>query len=119
MTSNSIENLHKKIPDIENYRSIIKQNEKIKIGITVAPVKTVIYLFSNGIFQNTIFFYDLLTNIGKYDVYFIVDGNDNDYLNKMKYKQVQNTNIFEEGFNIIFTVSLRLRLDQYMLLKKN
>ena len=98
--------------------STTKQNEKIKIGITIAHFKTVFDLFSNGILQNTIFLYDLLTNIGKYDVYFIVDGNDNDYLNEMKYKQVQNTNIFEEGFNIIFTVSLRLRLDQYMLLKK-
>ena len=99
--------------------STTKQNEKIKIGITISHFKTLQSLFSNGILQNTIFFYDLLTNIGKYDVYFIVDGNDNDYLNEMKYKQVQNTNIFEEGFNIIFTVSLRLRLDQYMLLKKN
>lgn len=99
--------------------SVTKQNEKIKIGITISHFKTVIGLFSNGVLQNTLFFYDLLTNIGKYDVYLIVGSDDSDYLNEMNYKKVNCNNLLEEGFNIIFTVSLRLHLDDYILLKKN
>lgn len=106
------------IPDIEKYRSMIKQNEKKKIGITIQHVKSTLDLFANGITQNTIFLYDLLTNIGKYDVYFIVDGNDNDYLNEMKYKQVHFDHVIEECFSIIFTFGFRLSLDKYFILNK-
>lgn len=106
------------IPDVEKYRSMIKQNEKKKIGITIAHVKSIMNLFSNGIIQNAIFFYDLLTNIGKYDVYFIVDGNDNDYLTELKYKQVHIDRVTEECFSIIFTFCFRLSLDKYFILNK-
>ena len=95
------------------------KNEKKKIGITMSHVKDKMDLFTNGIIQNAIFFYDLLTNIGSYDVYLIVDGNDNDYLNQMKYKQMHYNHIEKEGFDIIFTFCFRLSLDKYTSLKKN
>jgi hypothetical protein len=113
MTHNAIEN----IKNIENYRSLTKQNEKKKIGITISHIKDKVTLFCNGIAQNAIFFYDLLTNIGSYDVYFIVDGYDSDYLNEMKYKQVHYKNLEEQGFNIVFTLCFRLPIDKYITLK--
>lgn len=108
------------IPSFDVEKNIQNQNnDKKKIGITMSHVKDKMDLFVNGIIQNAIFFYELLTNIGKYDVYFIVDGHDNNYLNEIKYKQIHYNNIIEEGFSIIFTFCFRLSLDKYMLLKKN
>ena len=46
-------------------------NTNTKIGITLNLPKETNDLFTNGIRQNAIFFYRLLKNIGKYDVYFI------------------------------------------------
>jgi hypothetical protein len=93
-------------------------SNKIKIGITITHVKDKFALYSCGIIQNAIFFYELLSNIGKHDVYFIVDGYDNHYLNDMNYKQLHFDRVLEEGFNIIFTFSFRLPLDKYIALKK-
>ena len=45
---------------------------KTKIGITLNLPKELADLFTNGIRQNAIFFYKLLKNIEKYDVFFYI-----------------------------------------------
>lgn len=92
--------------------------DKIKIGITMSYGKDLMDLYVNGIGQNAIFFYDLLTRIGKYEVHFIVDGNDYHYLTEMKYNQVHTDSALKEGFGIVFTFCFRLSLDKYMKLRQ-
>jgi hypothetical protein len=91
---------------------------KIKIGITMSYGKDKMDLYVNGIGQNAIFFYELLTRIGKYEVHFIVDGNDYRYLTEMKYNQVHTDSVLKEGFGIVFTFCFRLALDKYMKLRQ-
>lgn len=91
---------------------------KIKIGITMSYGKDKMDLYVNGIGQNAIFFYELLARIGKYEVHFIVDGNDYHYLTEMKYNQVHTDSVLKEGFGIVFTFCFRLALDKYMKLRQ-
>ena len=83
--------------------SLKTDNIKPKIGITLNLPKELVDLFSNGLRQNTIFFYKLLKNIGKYDVYFIFRNEhviDNHLLNEMKFDYVLEENILDANFNI-------------------
>ena len=97
---------------------IMTHDAKRKLGITISMLHSNSELFLNGIMQNAIYFYELLTNIGKYDVYFIVDGHDADYLNGMKYKYIHHDSILEHGFSIVFTFCFMVSLDKYMSFKK-
>lgn len=112
---------YKQVPDVNKYKIIIKQNDRPKIGITLGFPKEKGELFNNGIKQNAIFFYKLLVNIGKYDVYFVVDKNstqEKTSLHEMGYKYIPVENIIETGFNIIFTFDFMLPLDKCFFLKK-
>ena len=77
-----------------------------KIGITLTFPSGEGCLFNNGLRQNALFFYKLLLNIGKYDVYFIVDKNSSEgekYLDKMNYRYIKHESIIDSCFNIVFT----------------
>ena len=92
-----------------------------KIGITLGIPKEKGDLFSNGIKQNAIFLYKLLFNIGKYDVYFIIDrktSENGSCLDGLGYKYVKSDQIIEADFNIIFTFDFMLPLDKCLLLKE-
>jgi len=113
--------LYKVIPDINKYKLQIRNNNKPKIGITLGFPKDKADLFNNGIKQNAIYFYKLLINIGKYDVYFVVDKSTIDEptcLQEMNYQYISSENIIETGFNIIFTFDFMLSLDKCLLLKQ-
>ena len=93
--------------------SLKTDNIKPKIGITLNLPKELVDLFSNGLRQNTIFFYKLLKNIGKYDVYFIFRNEhviDNHLLNEMKFDYVLEESILDANFNIIFTLGYLFQL---------
>jgi hypothetical protein len=103
--------LDKIVPDITKYRLRIKENIKPKIGITLSFPKSKADLFCNGIKQNALFFFILLSNINKYDVYFIVDKKsieNETFLHEMKYKYIQYDYIQETGFNIVFSFDFLL-----------
>ena len=77
-----------------------------KIGITLTFPSGEGCLFNNGLRQNALFFYKLLLNIGKYDVYFIVDKNSSEgekYLDKMNYRYIKQESIIDSCFNIVIT----------------
>jgi hypothetical protein len=92
-----------------------------KIGITLSFPKNNADFFNNGIKQNALFFYKLLVNIKKYDVYFIVDRTSIEcetYLHEMNYNYIVDANILDAGFNIIFSFEFMLPLYNYILLKE-
>ena len=96
-------------------------NTNTKIGITLNLPKETNDLFTNGIRQNAIFFYRLLKNIGKYDVYFIFINhylNENILLNELKLDYVLDENIENEKFDIIFTFGYLLKKETYLLTKE-
>jgi hypothetical protein len=113
--------LDKIVPDITKYILRIKENIKPKIGITLSFPKEKADLFCNGIKQNALFFFILLVNIGKYDVYFIVDKKsieNETFLHEMKYKYIQYDYIQETGFNIVFSFDFLLPSKINTLLKE-
>lgn len=102
--------------------SLKTQNEILKIGITLNLPKKLADLFSNGLRQNAIFFYRLLKNIGKYDVYFIFRNEhviENHLLDKMNFDYVLEENILTSKFDIIFTFGYLFTPDTYLLTRKN
>ena len=93
-----------------------------KIGITLSFPKEKADLFCNGIKQNALFFYKLLVNIGKYDVYFIVDKKSLEgetYLHQMNYKYIQTDYMLDIGFNIVFSFDFLLPLNNNLIMKKS
>jgi hypothetical protein len=114
---------HKIIPpDITKYRLQLKENIKPKIGITLNFPKENAYLFCNGIKQNALFFYKLLVNIGKYDVYFIVDKKSLENargLQEMNCQYISSENIIGKVFNIVFSFDFLLSSEINTLLKEN
>ena len=101
--------------------SLKTDNIKPKIGITLNLPKELVDLFSNGLRQNTIFFYKLLKNIGKYDVYFIFRNEhviDNHLLNEMKFDYVLEENILDANFNIIFTLGYLFTPEVYLVTRE-
>ena len=97
-------------------------NIKPKIGITLNLPKQLGDLFSNGIRQNAIFFYKLLKNIGKYDVYFIFRNEnviENHLLNSMIFDYILEENILTSNFDLIFTFGYLFTLETYSETRKN
>lgn len=85
-----------------------------KIGVTFTVPKEPMDIFSNGIKQNALFFYDLLHNIG-YDVVLIV--NDTEYDNaittnfwnvKDKYKYVKVSESLKMQFHLVIQFGFQL-----------
>ena len=85
-----------------------------KIGVTFTVPTQAMDVFTNGIKQNALFFYDLLYNIG-YNVVFIV--NDNEYENaiktnfwniKDKYSYVRVSDSMKNPFHIIIQFGFQL-----------
>jgi hypothetical protein len=85
-----------------------------KIGITFTVPKQAMDVFTNGIKQNVLFFYDLLHNIG-YDVVLIV--NDNEYDNaiklnfwniKDKYSYISVSDSMKKPFHLVFQFGFQI-----------
>lgn len=88
-----------------------------KIGITFDLPKKDIDIFTNGIRQNAIFFYDLLKNIG-YDVYLIVhDKQYEEFQNKKlfwytdEYKYLNLSEILLSKFHIVIQFGFQIEID--------
>ena len=112
---------NKVVPNICEYKLKITENSKPKIGITLSFPKDESGLFVNGIKQNALFFYKLLINIDKYDIYFIVDKKSIEcetYLHEMKYKYIHYDYVQTENFNIIFSFGFWLSTTSYLVLKQ-
>jgi hypothetical protein len=92
-----------------------KSKNQIKIGVTFNSPKDVISLYSNGINQNTLYFCEMLINIG-YDTYLIVDDNkpqDKSTIEKMLYdsrfKIAFLSDIFTLDFDFCITFGFSLK----------
>jgi Protein of unknown function (DUF2827). len=111
-----------KIIPVNQSKLIKRINPKPKIGITLELPKEFVDLFTNGIRQNAIFFYRLLKNINKYEVYFIFNDsaklNENMILNKMSFDYVLEANIPDANFNVIFTFGYIFRIQTYLLTRE-
>jgi hypothetical protein len=98
------------------------KKERPKIGITLNLPKELADLFTNGIRQHAIFFYKLLKNIGKYDVFFIFRNDnviENHLLNEMKFDYVLEENILTSNFDIIFTFGYLFKIETYLITREN
>ena len=100
-----------------------------KIGITLSLPKTIDGLFSNGIRQNALFFSELLLNIGKYDVCFIIDNLTIDNLtmyeeiiqelkNKFRFNYIKYNDLLSVKFDIIFTFGYNFTQENYKLTRQ-
>jgi hypothetical protein len=104
-----------RVPEYPLFYPKMKKKElsSIKIGITFNLIEKLISLFSNGINQNTLYFFELLSNIG-YDVIFILDdtkiteSNINilyDIFGNKEIKYTKFSNILNYDFDIIIQLS--------------
>jgi hypothetical protein len=103
----------KKIPKIVSKPSSAIET---KIGISFSFPKDSMSIFSNGIRQNVIFLYDLLTIIG-YDVYFLIDSNemtnstDYSFWNKKdKYKYLSINEVLNKDFHIVMQMGREIEM---------
>jgi len=113
--------LYKIIPNIKKYKIPISNSDKPRIGITLSFPKNQGSFFCNGIKQNALFFYKLLINIGKYDVYFIVDRKtveEETCLAEMNYEYIHFEDIIAAKLNIIFSFDFTLPQNMCLLLKE-
>jgi len=84
-------------------------SSKTKIGITLTLPNTINELFTNGIRQNALFFSELLINIGKYDVCFILNNSTvadsliEQLKNKFRFNYINYSEIINYKFDIIFS----------------
>jgi len=85
-------------------------SSKSKIGITLNLPKTINELFTNGIRQNALFFSELLINIGKYEVCFIINNSSNiteslikEIKNKFRFNYIDYSELINYKFDIIFS----------------
>lgn len=95
----------------------------MKIGITFEPTETGSEIFSNGIKQNAIFFYELLTNCG-YDTYLIIPKDGETKLMKVygiesDVKYLFYEDILNSNFNIVIQFTFQINLNALLQLKKN
>jgi len=97
--------------------------EKIKIGITFDCSDDIKSLFSNGIRQNVLYFFDLLQNIG-YDCYLIIiDEKESNILEFKKnilfenIKYINYTDVLSFNFNIIFLMGFDIEIKILKILK--
>jgi hypothetical protein len=93
-----------------NLEKTLKPEKDTKIGISFDLPMNLMALYSNGIKQNTLYFNELLLNIG-YDSYLIVDDAKlkdipKEELNKLmydgKFKYVKLSEILSSDFDIVF-----------------
>jgi len=95
-----------------------------KIGITLSLPKTIDGLFTNGIRQNALFFSELLLNIGKYDVCFIIDNLIIDesliqeLRNKFRFNYIKYNDLLNYKFDIIFTFGFNFTQENYKLTRQ-
>ena len=92
--------------------------ENTKIGISFDPPDIDLNMFSNGIKQNTIFFYDLLKNIG-YDAYLIVTDEKyarmqiSNFWNKCNYKNMKLSQTIHSNFHLV--IQFGFQINTYLL----
>lgn len=86
----------------------------IKIAVSFDVPNKEVDMFSNGIKQNAVFFYELLVNIG-YDVYMIVTDGDKyetaqktNFWNYCNIKYLKNSEVLTAGFNIVVQFGYQL-----------
>jgi thiol-disulfide isomerase/thioredoxin len=97
----------------------------LKIGITLSVVDKLAYLFNNGIRQNTLYFYELLNNMG-YDVHMIITKDKEeiykeitsviDFYDYSKYTTFNK--LFSENFDIVFSFGIGLPAEEITTLRK-
>jgi len=97
--------------------------EKTKIGITFDCSNDIKSLFSNGIRQNVLYFFDLLKNIG-YDCYLIISDEKESCILELKkialfenIKYVNYSDILSFNFNIIFLMGFDVEIRILKILK--
>ncbi len=113
--------LYKIIPNIKKYKIPTSNSNKPRIGITLSFPKNQESFFCNGIKQNALFFYKLLLNIGKYDVYFIIDKKTLEgetCLTEMNYEYICFEDIVAAKLNIVFSFDFMLPQSMCLLLKE-
>lgn len=96
-----------------NIKSIEDLN-KIKIGVTFNVPKDYVSLYSNGINQNALYFFEVLKNIG-YDTKLIVVGEKEEIFKKIlekitfyKYEYSVLENIYKDEYNLVFEFGFSL-----------
>jgi len=89
------------------HKEIPKNKSNIKIGITIPVPENLNSLYSNGIRQNCLYFYELLNNMD-YDVKLIIDSiehisvlNSIDFYN---FEYILEKNVFMYEFDVIFSM---------------
>lgn len=98
-----------------------KKSHIPKIGITLSFPIDMECFFTNGIRQNAVFFYDLLLNIGKYDLYFISDKKSEKvekYFIENNYKYIYLDSISSVDLNIIISFTFTLPISYLSLIKE-
>jgi hypothetical protein len=111
--------------DTDNLQMYEKPNsiQSTKIAITFDIPKDDISIFSNGLKQNCLFFYELLKNIG-YDVYLIVHDSDFKYTNNLNFwnkgniKYVKLSQVIKINFHIVFQFGFQLEMEMLDNLKQ-
>lgn len=95
--------------------------KKLKIGITIDLPNSLTAFYSNGIRQNSLYFYELLQNMN-YDVKLIISSLENEQVIKgidfYKYNYTPYTNILYEDFDIVFSFGFSLTPNIFSILKK-
>jgi hypothetical protein len=85
------------------------QKDALKIGITVNIPENLKDFYSNGIQQNCLYLYELLTNIG-YDVWLIINNETNISVLKSidfyEFKYLTIENIFSYDLNVLFSMGV-------------
>jgi hypothetical protein len=93
-----------------------------KIAITFDIPKNEIDIFSNGIKQNCLFFYELLENIG-YDVYLIINDSDFKYTNNLNFwnkgniKYTKLSQVIKINPHIVFQFGFQIEANILNLIK--
>ncbi len=110
--------------DINELETYVKPTsiQSTKIAITFDIPNDEISIFSNGIKQNCLFFYELLKNIG-YDVYLIVNDPDFKYTNNLNFwnkgniKYIKLSQVMKIDPHIIFQFGFQIETNILNLIK--
>jgi hypothetical protein len=102
-------------------KTIPNDLKKLKIGITIDLPNSLTSFYSNGIRQNSLYFYELLKNMN-YDVKLIITTLENEDVIKSidfyKYDYTPYSNILYEDFDIVFSFGFSLTANIFSTLKK-
>ena len=94
---------------------------KLKIGITIDIPENLKSFYSNGIRQNSLYFYELLKNIN-HDVKLIINNNKHknviEEIDFYKYEYIKLNGILNEDFDLIFSFGFSLTKSLFHILKK-